>query len=157
MKKISLFLFAFAMSVMAKAQTDGTFQFVDSLGNVIKDGSTITVSKVTGDGMGSLMISTGLFVRNTSSEKQGAGVNIRLSHMDNGSISVCHPNQCVPYERLGNFENPKGIIGPNETKPFITEWLPEKEGKCVATFTLERYEIVKDPLLDETAGKKKDS
>lgn len=61
-KLLVLSAVAFVCST-ANAQTDGTLQFVDKNGNVVPDGSTITVTEVEDDGMGSMLISTGLSIK----------------------------------------------------------------------------------------------
>ena len=143
MKKIYTLIAALAFAAGSFAQTDNTFEFVDKDGNVVPDGSTITVNEVSDDGMGTLMIKTGLHVVSHSSNKEGIGLTFNLSKMDNGALSVCFPGNCINYEAVGDYDNKTAIVDPNMNKDFQTEWLPATYGTATATFTLSRYEVVK--------------
>lgn len=146
MKSVKLLILAVAtlLGTTAYAQTDNTLQFVDKDGNVVENGSTITVSKATDDGMGNPMIETGLFVQNTTDKSVGASVKFTISKMDNGGLSCCFPSQCTQQTELGTYETQPGEMFSNPQN-FITEWIPkdaQSYGTCTATFTLKVYDIV---------------
>lgn len=69
-------------------EIDNTLQFVDSKGNVIADGSEITVDSLEDEGF-QCQVSSGLFVNNTSSETVYAGMEVNITRLDNGFISCC--------------------------------------------------------------------
>ena len=143
MKKIYTLIAALAFAAGSFAQTDNTFEFVDKDGNVVPDGSTITVNEVSDDGMGTPMIKTGLHVVSRSSNKEGVGLVYTLSKMDNGAFAACFPDKCINRDAIGTFDNGTAFMEANENKDFMTEWLPATYGTATATFTLSRYEVVK--------------
>lgn len=145
MKSIKLLVLAVAtlLGTTAYAQTDNTLQFVDKDGNVVENGSTITISKATDDGMGNPMIETGLFVQNTTDKSVGASVKFTISKMDNGGLSCCFPSECIQNTELGTYETRPGEMMSNPQN-FTTEWFPEDAqsyGTCTATFTLKVYDV----------------
>lgn len=147
-KLLVLSAVAFVCST-ANAQTDGTLQFVDKNGNVVPDGSTITVTEVEDDGMGSMLISTGLSIKNTTDKNVGSNAEFTISQLDNGSIACCYPMQCKQLSSTGTYETVEGTLAANETRNFLTEWYIGGEGKAVVTFKLKVYELVGNPLFPE--------
>lgn len=141
MKK-SLLLFVAAMLVggAANAQIDNTLQFVDASGNVIEDGATVNGEVEYSDYGGYYQVSTGLFVKNNSSETVGVSVAGEITRMDNGSFSCCFPGTCDNQYSTGSFETDPGTKEASaEPYPFSTEWIPASEtsyGQCIATFRL---------------------
>lgn len=121
----------------AMAQTDlETFRFVDKDGNVVTDGSTITVSETEVKG-GQLQISTGLFVENTTDEEQAVGLGFSIDHIDNGETSCCFPSQCVKgTDHVGTYTTEPGGISAKTKADFVTEWFPASYGTCTMTFNL---------------------
>lgn len=157
MKK-SLLLFVAAMLVggAANAQIDNTLQFVDASGNVIEDGATVNGEVEYSDYGGYYQVSTGLFVKNNSSETVGVSVAGEITRMDNGRVDCCFPSTCTSLYSVGAFEAASGIKEASaEPYPFSTEWIPASEtfyGQCTATFTLMLREVVDNGFF-ETAGK----
>lgn len=157
MKRIYTTIFAAALAAVAFAQKDNTLKFVDENGKEVKDGSTVTVDKVEDDGFGTLQIPTGLFVLNTSSEKQGVGLTFRISEIPNGSMSVCFPSQCLYYEAVGSYDNGTDLMEANQNKTLQTEWFPAEKGTTTATFTISRYKVETKVVLGvpmESVGEK---
>lgn len=146
MKRFLISALVVILSMASYAQTDlTTLQFVDKNGNVVEDGSTITVSEAEYDG-GVLQINSGLFVKNTTNEEQGAGVDFVISRLDNGAPQCCFPSTCAPgTDQVGVKYSPAcGRIGANESVPFATEWKPSSDksyGTCTATFQLKVMEV----------------
>lgn len=124
--------------------TDDTFQFVDADGNVIADGDTLNISSVefVDDGLdGYYQISSGLYVKNTTSEAIGAGVDIEITRIDNGYLSVCFPANCFTYNTIGTYSQTDGEIAASTSQDFMTEWLMDGYGQCSAVFTLTVFDI----------------
>ena len=133
-------------SMNAMAQTDlETFQFVDKDGNVVADGSEITVYEPETVN-GSLQINSGLFVKNTTGKDQAVGLDLNITNMDNGQFSCCFPSNCRDIFSAGNFVdvNTPGLflIEEGEQQTLMSEWKPAAYGKCQAVFQLKVYNVV---------------
>lgn len=147
--KIKTLLAAAIMAVCgmnAMAQTDlETFQFVDKDGNVVADGSEITVYEPETVN-GSVQINSGLFVKNTTGKDQAVGLDLNITNMDNGQFSCCFPSNCRDIFSAGNFVdvNTPGLflIEEGEQQTLMSEWKPAAYGKCQAVFQLKVYNVV---------------
>lgn len=147
--KIKTLLAAAIMAVCgmnAMAQTDlETFQFVDKDGNVVADGSEITVYEPETVN-GSVQINSGLFVKNTTGKDQAVGLDLNITNMDNGQFSCCFPSNCKDIFSAGNFVdvNTPGLflIEEGEQQTLMSEWKPAAYGKCQAVFQLKVYNVV---------------
>lgn len=133
-------------SMNAMAQTDlETFQFVDKDGNVVADGSEITVYEPETVN-GSVQINSGLFVKNTTGKDQAVGLDLNITSMDNGQFSCCFPSNCRDIFSAGNFVdvNTPGLflIEEGEQQTLMSEWKPAAYGKCQAVFQLKVYNVV---------------
>lgn len=133
-------------SMNAMAQTDlETFQFVDKDGNVVADGSEITVYEPETVN-GSVQINSGLFVKNTTGKDQAVGLDLNITNMDNGQFSCCFPSNCRDIFSAGNFVdvNTPGLflIEEGEQQTLMSEWKPAAYGKCQAVFQLKVYNVV---------------
>lgn len=133
-------------SMNAMAQTDlETFQFVDKDGNVVADGSEITVYEPETVN-GSVQINSGLFVKNTTGKDQAVGLDLNITNMDNGQFSCCFPSNCKDIFSAGNFVdvNTPGLflIDEGEQQTLMSEWKPAAYGKCQAVFQLKVYNVV---------------
>lgn len=142
-KSLLLFVAAILLGGVANAQIDNTLQFVDANGNVVEDGATVNgvVEYIDmGDWGSSYQVSTGLSVKNNSSDMVGASVIGEITRLDNGSLSICFPTQCFMQDQIGNFEAfPGSLEASTKPYPFQTEWVPEtvtSYGQCTATFRL---------------------
>ena len=144
MKRVFISAIAALLCIGASAQSDlTTFQVVDKDGNVVADGATLEFSETEGSGS-DLMIPTGLSVKNTTGTDQGVGIDINLSRLDNGEFSCCFPANCANAKETGEYIdfNAAAILEANETRPILTEWIPQKYGKCTATLQFKVYNIV---------------
>lgn len=147
--KIKTLLAAAIMAVCsmnAMAQTDlETFQFVDKDGNVVADGSEITVYEPETVN-GSVQINSGLFVKNTTGKDQAVGLDLNITNMDNGQFSCCFPSNCRDIFSAGNFVdvNTPGLFAIEEGEQYslMSEWKPAAYGKCQAVFQLKVYNVV---------------
>ena len=148
MKRVFISAIAALLCIGASAQSDlTTFQVVDKDGNVVADGATLEFSETEGSGS-DLMIPTGLSVKNTTGTDQGVGIDINLSRLDNGEFSCCFPANCANAKETGEYIdfNAAAILEANETRPILTEWIPQKYGKCTATLQFKVYNIVEKEI-----------
>lgn len=148
MKRVFISAIAALLCIGASAQSDlTTFQVVDKNGNVVADGATLEFSETEGSGS-DLMIPTGLSVKNTTGTDQGVGIDINLSRLDNGEFSCCFPANCANTKETGEYIdfNAAAILEANETRPILTEWIPQKYGKCTATLQFKVYNIVEKEI-----------
>ncbi len=145
MKKLKLFLLAAAavMAMTASADDiDGTFQFVDSNGNIIANGSTITVSTLTEDDFAGTHISSGISVLNTTASTAAVGLDLTISQIDNGSLSCCFPTNCSAQTAVvSGLDNGSDIMEASEQRDFHTNYYPTAYGLCTATFQLKVYNV----------------
>lgn len=151
MKRVFISAIAALLCIGASAQSDlTTFQVVDKDGNVVADGATLEFSEI--ENMGSyIQIPTGLSVKNTTGTDQGVGIDINLSKLDNGGFSCCFPDKCINVNQTGEYidYNDPGVLEADETRPILTEWIPEKEkyGKCTATLQFKVYSVVEKEVF----------
>lgn len=149
MKRVFISAIAALLCIGASAQSDlTTFQVVDKNGNAVADGATLEFSE-TEVLNGALQIPTGLSVKNTTGTDQAVGIDINLSKMDNGNFSCCFPSNCKNVSKAGEYKdyNAPGILEAGETREILTEWIPEKYGKCTATLQFKVYSIVEKELF----------
>ena len=129
-----------SMAGMSYAQTDyNTLQFEDKDGNVVENGSVITVNEYEKDEFDEDapgFISTGLSVTNTTPDKVGVGVTVDLQKMDNGYAEFCFPVNCKQMLAVGSYEQ-KGQLDAYITKELATEWFPEAYGKSTMKIKLQ--------------------
>ncbi len=143
MKKIRLcFISALAFAgLTANAQTDDTLRFIDSQGNAVESGSTITVTELTDDGYQDPYIDSGLSVVNTTDGEVGAGLELTISEI-NGSLTCCFPGNCSAQTSvIEDHDNGTDIMSANETRIFHTNYTPFAYSTCVATFRLKVYDV----------------
>lgn len=144
MKKIftlACIFLSFAGVALAQSKDD-TFQFVDKDGNVVADGSTLTLTEVEDDGFGGLQILSGLSVRNSTSNEAYVGMNYAIESLPHGSLSCCFPSMCVDQTKTGSYVTGVDKMSANETRNMLTEWKLADDGgyaTCKATFQLEHY------------------
>lgn len=149
MKRVFISAIAALLCIGASAQSDlTTFQVLDKNGNVVADGATLELSEteVMND---AIQIPTGLSIKNTTGTDQAVGIDINLSKMDNGNFSCCFPSNCKNVSETGEYKdfNAPGILETGETREILTEWIPEKYGKCTATLQFKVYSIVEKELF----------
>lgn len=131
----SAFMAMFGISAMAQTDLE-TFQFVDKDGNVVTDGSEITVSTPEMKGQ-NVQINSGLYVKNTTNEEQAVGLTFSIDQLDNGASQCCFPVSCLSgTDHVGNYDGGSNSMAANEVKSFETEWLPTTYGTCKMTFQL---------------------
>ncbi len=136
---------------MANAQVDNTLQFVDENGNIVSDGSTIEGKlEYVDDGFQQYyQISTGLYVKNNADTDTGVGVDYTINSIGSGTLNCCFPSNCVPRNKVGDYQTENGFLTANETRSFQTEWIPEQGyyGTCSATFKLKVMNMKEEEIF----------
>ena len=144
----SLSLFVFTANAQDEVPTDlNTLQFVDANGNIVSDGTTLTLSDIEETPEG-IEINSGLSVKNTTSDDVYTCANIEVLSIDNGEISSCFPSSCNRRNHVGSFSTQTGSVSANSTTGFQTEWIPESPesyGACTAIFQIQLYRKVLSP------------
>ncbi len=140
MKKLFTSILVFACLTASAQGVDTTFQFVDEDGNIIPDGSEITVKGLLIPEHNDQFIDSGLYVRNTTSEVIGASMGVTITRMDNGQLDCCFPQTCSSLYGTGATETNKGLIEANTDKGIMTEWYPKAYGTCIVTLQVKVYE-----------------
>ena len=121
MKKIfTLILASLVLTTTAKAdeKVDETFQFVDTQGQVVPDGSVITISELNADGQ--MVIP--LRVKNMSGQKAAASIYEVISEKPNGEWQTCAFGNCQTLTASGY--SPKSVVDADYEKSIQTEWIP---------------------------------
>lgn len=144
MKKIftlTLSLFVAAVATFAQEEEiDETFQFVDSEGNVVADGSTLTITEYeTHPFLGTIQMPTGLNVKNTTDEEAICGVEYVVDEISNGDFQICFPTNCITQKAPGTYETPSGSLAADEVKDLLSEWLPKDYGTATVSYRLMVY------------------
>ena len=145
MKKFLLMIATVLTGMTLSAQTYDYFEFVDKDGNVVPDGTTLTLNEVTHieDELDAFdVIYSNLYVRNKTSETRYLRINMFIERIDNGVYQLCFPSACKPYYDVTNIVTEGGTIAGNELKDLMTEWIPTDEGGC---------DIARDHVLDAVA------
>ncbi len=121
------------------ADDDSVIVFVDKDGNVIEDGSELTIRGLTpASQYDDAYISSGLYVR--MAENTGASIEVTLTRLDNGVMQCCFPTLCSTIQTLGVTETAKGMLSTTQNDWNIqTEWYPTAFGTCTATLQLKIY------------------
>ena len=141
MKKFLLLIATVLTSMTMSAQAD-YFEFVDKDGNVVPDGTTLTLTEVTTDedpftGEVTTTMFSHLNVRNKTSETRYLRINMFIERIDNGTYQLCFPMACKKYDDVTNIVTEGGSVPANELKDLQTEWIPTEEGGCDVTLTVE--------------------
>lgn len=143
MKKFFTFICLMGMALAASAQNDFPLQYVASDGNVVADGTTLTLTAIEEDAFGGILMPSGLGVANTSSEDVVAGSEYTISTMTNGAFQTCFPENCIQRQSTGTYQSETGTIAAGALKDMQTEWLPDQEGTCVVQYQLLTYKYNK--------------
>ena len=147
MKKFYTFILGLMTTMMSFAQTDEAFAFVNANGEVIANGSTITVKNYEINDYGDILMPSGLSVKNVSDlgpEVSQSSMKVKISQMSNGALQHCFPSECVVYKEVGEYQGEKALLKAGSTKLVSSEWLPVAYGTCTVIYTLQRYSYDKD-------------
>jgi hypothetical protein len=116
------------------------YAFADKDGNEITT-AEITCNQVEDDGFGGLEVASGLFLKNVGGE-EGTKVTMQanITRMDNGSVKLCFPINCVSYDATGEqSETPAATIPLGTWQNVLTEWCPTAYGECEVVYTARVY------------------
>ena len=138
MKKFFTLCLGLMAALATQAQNEFPVQFADKDGNIIADGTTLEITESEDDGFEILMPS-GLYAKNTSSESVHCAGVFTVQKMDNGTFQSCFPGNCMQAPKLGYYTTQDGDVAGNELKNMQTEWLPASEGSCTVVYQLISY------------------
>lgn len=149
MKKFfTLCILAIAGCISMNAQV---FSFVDENGNVIENGSTLTMDKVdyqedfafNPDGSYEIVQVPiihlgGVYVKNTSSSEQECAISFNVIELPSGSFNACCAGNCSSMTSTGVMEKKAtAAAGVNIDVSSLTEWVPgETAGTCVVKLSV---------------------
>ena len=137
MKRLSTFALFLLMGVMsAWSQTDDTFYFVDKNGNIVPDGTELTITEVEEDVFGGMMMPTGLYIKSNKSGTLYGSMSYNVIEISSGAFQVCFPENCTLAEKIGEYETPAGIV---KTEDIQAEWLPDAYGTAKVTLQPKTY------------------
>lgn len=148
-KSIVSCLALMAMPMMSMAQeVDHTFDFVDESGNVVADGSVITVNTVEDDGM-DLLMRVPLAVKAQGTTDKGGTIKVDASQMPNGSFQICSFGNCISKSKACVFNSSKGLLNNATKKSIAAEWIPTSEGTWTASLQLQVVEPEYDDISED--------
>lgn len=132
-----------------------SFSFVDENGNVIENGTTLTMDKVGSmqeiiygsEYPGGFIIVDkptvplgGVYVKNTSSQKKDCKIYYNVTTLPAGtSFAACCAGKCSSMTAEGTMEKDAKEVEPNSTVDISsqTEWVPgEAAGTCVVKLSI---------------------
>ena len=133
-KKSTLLILLTLFGLSASGQLT-TFEFVDSDGNVVPDGTTLTLTEVTeeedfGTGEFYQVMYAGLSVRNTTGTQAALRVLADVTRLDGGTYQLCFPINCMSTTETGLLTTESGMLPANAVQGLLTEWFPAGEGGC---------------------------
>ena len=148
MKKFFTFCMAVVLgSMMAYAQDEVNhdYEFVTAEGEVIPDGSTVTINRVvkeedpeTGEEM--VMIVADFTVKNISGNNNDlVRIVNTITRIDNGSYNTCAMGLCIPgkTEPCEFYTSHASIAQGATAGDLQTEWYPDAYGQCIVELQLE--------------------
>lgn len=138
MKKLFTLCTAMLLVAMASAQKDETFQFVDANGNVITNGSTITVTEINAEGQ----MVVPLYVKNNSGGKAAASLYETIDDMPSGEWQTCAFGNCKMLTETGY--SAKSVVDADYNASIQTEWIPEagKYATWEAKLQIHVYDVI---------------
>lgn len=106
------------------ADVDETFQFMDKDGNVLADGTELVRDEIEDDGF-TLMVPSGLYVKNVSDAEAELRIDFKIESIDHGSHQICFPMSCTVQYTVENGCTGKEKLDPDEApKSIAAEWIP---------------------------------
>ena len=140
MKKFLLMIATVLTGMTLSAQGYDYFEFIDKNGNVVPDGTTLTLNEVTheDDGLDVFdVIYSHLSIRNKTADQHAMRINMFIERIDNGTYQLRFPTSCKSYYEVTNVVTDGSILMGNDVKDLMTEWFPDEEGGCDVTLTIE--------------------
>ncbi len=136
MKKIFTLLWGLVAALAVQAQSDFPLQFADKDGNIIADGTVLTLKVAEADDFGDVLMPTNLFVKNTSDNAVQGGAKYVIQSMGSGAFQTCFPENCIRKTAAGSYTTEAGTLEAGVLKDMKTEWVPTAEGSCKVTYQL---------------------
>jgi hypothetical protein len=149
MKRTALLILVFSLIfVMRGIAQEHMFEFVTAGGEIVPNGSIVTVTEFTEDEYGDVEMSSGIYAKRVDADAdQLVRIAYNVGKMDNGSMQICYPFSCATITQTGaGATQPGGQT--NEQESIQTEWFPSDYGTCRATLTLDP--VVKTKLGHES-------
>ena len=139
-----LFTLLAFMMLGCMVQAQNSYVFSDKDGNVIENGATIERTEVEDDGFGSIMIKSGLYVKNNNApEGYQVAVEANITRIDNGAVQLCFPTNCHNATAVGpvvpNGKEEKTTLAQGAVKDIVSEWLPTTYGECIVEYIAKSY------------------
>ena len=154
MKKLFTLTLSLLFALTAAAQaTDTSVQFCDKDGNIIADGTTLTLTQFEEDFFGNVQMPSGLFVKNTTDKSVHITADYTISSMSSGTFQICFPQNCVVQNRIGTYATEQGDLAAGALRDMQTEWLPTEVGSCSVSMSIVTY---KQNAITKTWVKKGD-
>ena len=154
MKKLFTLTLSLLFALTAAAQaTDTSVQFCDKDGNIIADGTTLTLTQFEEDFFGNVQMPSGLFVKNTTDKSVHITADYTISSMSSGTFQICFPQNCVVQNRIGTYATEQGDLAAGALRDMQTEWLPKEVGSCSVSMSIVTY---KQNAITKTWVKKGD-
>lgn len=124
----------------AQAQTvDETFQFTDSGGNVIPDGSSMTYSNFEVNPFGNTIVESGLRLINATGTPGAFSIICTVNSISNGQFQICVNNVCTAVSETGIIETERGAGPASLDTDLQTEWMAQGTGTCDVTYQVFRH------------------
>ena len=138
MKRLLFCVFcAFCMTTTVMAQDSDSFQFVDQSGNMVVNGSTVTLSDLKEDLFLGNFISSGLSVKNMSETSAKVRIVYDITTLDNGSFQICFPINCMSRFETGSYTTTADDMNGGEQRDLQCEWFPTAYGICQVRLSIE--------------------
>lgn len=144
MRIIFTLFISFVLGISRLSAQDFPLQFADSEGNVIADGTELTLNQPTvevSEFDDAVMILSGVFVKNTTADDVPCGTEYSITQISNGDLQTCFPSNCIMRNKVGTWQSEVGIIPGNALKDMQTEWVPMDAGTLDAEFQLLKYKL----------------
>ena len=152
MKRLLFCVFcAFCMTTTVMAQDSDTFQFVDQSGNMVANGSTVTLSDLKEDLFLGNYISSGLSVKNTSATTARVRMVYDITTLDNGTFQICFPVNCMSRFETGAYTTTADNMSGGEQRDLQCEWFPEAYGTCKVALAIEVVNALGTKIADGPA------
>ena len=144
MRFVFTLFISFVLGVSRLSAQDFPLQFADANGNIIADGTELTLDQPTFDASGfddAVMILSGVYVKNTTANDVAAGTEYSITQYSNGDLQTCFPSSCIIRNKVGTWQSEVGIIPGNALMDMQTEWIPMDVGTLDAEFQLLKYKL----------------
>lgn len=138
MKRISLLILGSLFFVCSQGMAqEHMFEFVTAGGEIVPDGSQVTITQFTEDEYGDVEMASGLFAKRVDADAdQLVRIAYRVRTMDSGTMQICYPSACATILSAVSGATQAGEQE-NEQQSIQTEWFPSDYGTCIASLTLE--------------------